>query len=238
MRAVFLCNYAKGFIRRKQKENVDTVHYETAMKYLERWQGNHVKFRHIDEIFLRQFKEYLLSAPSLKSERATLSQNSAASYYDKFAIIVQAAFLDKYLPEDYTLRVNRISNVETFRQILDDDELQLLLDHPIEDELVFRSSIFALLTGFRFSALKILRWKNLHYSKQLDAWYMHIIDPKPGRSFKHFISKQAVAVLGAKGDAEGLVFQGLQYNRTRNQLKKWFGRVGGEKIPFQRFMIE
>jgi hypothetical protein len=36
-----------------------------------------------------------------------LQQNSAASYYDKFALIVQGAFLDKYLTEDYTLRVNR-----------------------------------------------------------------------------------------------------------------------------------
>jgi hypothetical protein len=67
-----------------------------------------------------------------------LQQNSAASYYDKFALIVQGAFLDKYLTEDYTLRVNRISNVETFRQILDDGELQLLLTQPIDDELVYR----------------------------------------------------------------------------------------------------
>jgi hypothetical protein len=29
--------YALNFIRTKQKENVDTVHYETTIKYLKRW---------------------------------------------------------------------------------------------------------------------------------------------------------------------------------------------------------
>lgn len=206
------------------------------MKYLERWQGKHVKFRHIDEIFLRQFKEYLLSARSIKSDSVKLAQNTAASYYDKFALIVKQAFLDKYFPEDYTARVNRISNVETFRQILDDDELQLLLDNPIDDGLVFRSSIFALLTGFRFSALKILQWKNLHYSKRLDSWYVHFVDPKPGRSFKHFISHQAVAILGEKGAGEKWIFEGLDYHRTRAGLKKWFGQVGlEEKAKFHNW---
>jgi integrase len=218
--------YARNYIQRKQKEKVDATHYETAIKFLDRWQGKNVKFRHIDEIFLRKFKEYLLSAHSLKSDTAKLAQNSAASYYDKFALIVRGAFLDKYLPEDYTLRVSRISNVDTLRQILDDDELQMLLDHPIEDDLVFRSSIFALLTGFRFGALKILQWKNLHYSKRLDAWYVHLIDPKPGRSFKHFISEQAVSILGSKKDGEACVFKDLDYHRTRAGLQKWFDRVG------------
>jgi integrase len=218
--------YAESFIHRKEKEKIDTTHYATAVKYLKRWKGKHVKFRHIDEIFLRKFKEYLLSAPSLKSEKATLAQNSAASYYDKFALIVQGAFLDKYLPEDYSLRVKRISNVETFRQILDDDELQLLLDNPVEDELVFRSSIFALLTGFRFGALKILQWKHLHFSRRLDAWFVHIVDPKPDRSFKHFISQQAVEVLGSTGNVDAYIFEGLDYHKTRTGLKKWFGEVG------------
>lgn len=31
--------YAKNFIRGKQQENVDTTHYETAVKYLHKWMG-------------------------------------------------------------------------------------------------------------------------------------------------------------------------------------------------------
>lgn len=221
--------YAENFIRGKQKAKVDTTHYETAIKYLKKWKGAHLKFRHIDEKFLEKFKEYLLTTTSLKSKHTKLNQNSAASYYDKLALIVQNAFLDKNLTEDYTQRVPRISNVETFRQIIDDEELKLLLDNPVADELVFRSSIFALLTGFRFSALKILKWGDFHYSPSLNAWYVYIIDPKPERSFKHYISHQALNILGGKQDGDKLVFPDLNYHQVRAKLKEWFSKVGLEK---------
>lgn len=212
----------------EKREN--KLYMEIAEKiYLKRWLGEHLKFRHIDERFLEKFKEYLLTTHSLKSKFEKLNQNSAASYYDKFALIVQSAFLDKYLSEDYTLSVPRISNVETFRQIIDDEELKLLLDNPIDDDQVFRSSIFALLTGFRFSALKILKWSDFHYSTSLAAWYVHIIDPKPGRSFKHYISHQALQILGKKKDGDQLVFPDLNYHRVRSKLKEWFRTVGLEK---------
>jgi hypothetical protein len=76
--------YAAAFINKKQKDKVDTTHYETAIKYLKRWVGKHFKFRDIDERFLQKFKEHLLTTKSLKSERFNLVQNTAASYYDKF----------------------------------------------------------------------------------------------------------------------------------------------------------
>ncbi|MGN6211982.1 tyrosine-type recombinase/integrase [Parafilimonas sp.] len=218
--------YALNFIRNKQREKVDTAHYETAIKYLKRWIGEHFKFRDIDDRLLQKFKEYLLTAPSLKSKHLKLVQNSAASYYDKFSLIVHQAFLDRYLPEDYTIRVSRINNVDTFREIIDDDELRLLLENPIDDPLVFKSSIFALLTGCRFSAIKILRWDDFHYSNILKAWYIYFIDPKPERCFKHYISLEAVNILGEMKQGDELVFSGLTYSRTRAKLKEWFNSVG------------
>lgn len=218
--------YALNFIRNKQREKVDTAHYETAIKYLKRWIGEHFKFRDIDDRLLQKFKEYLLTAPSLKSKHLKLVQNSAASYYDKFALIVHQAFLDRYLPEDYTIRVPRINNVDTFREIIDDNELRLLLENPVDDPLVFKSSIFALLTGCRFSAIKILRWDDFHYSNILKTWYIYFIDPKPERCFKHYISQEAVNILGEMKQGDELVFPGLIYSRTRAKLKEWFNSVG------------
>lgn len=220
--------YAESFIQKKCKEKIDTTHYETAIKYLKRWVGAHCKFRDIDERFLQKFKEYLLTAPSLKSTRLKLklSQNSAASYYDKFAVIVTQAFLDRYLPEDYTLRVTRISNVDTFRQIIDDQELQLLLDNPSDDRLVFKSSLFALLTGLRFSALQVIKGCDFHYSSALKSWYIYFVDPKPERCFKHYISKEAIDILGEIPKGDESVFPGLEYHTTRAKLKEWFDSVG------------
>jgi integrase len=220
--------YAQNFIKAKKINKIDITHYELAVKYLGKWIGEHCKFRHIDEVFLKRFKEFLLTTPSLKSKFQKLSQNSAASYYDKLSSIVHEAFLDKYLPEDFTLRVDRIGNVDTFHPIPDDDELGILLQNPCDDNLVFRSCMFALLTGFRFSAIEILRWPHLHYSPPLDAWYFYIIDPKPGRTFKHYVSKQAVELLGERKDTDELIFESLDYHRTRYVLKRWFASVGME----------
>lgn len=228
--------YAADYIRKKQREKVDTGHYEVALKYLTRYTGGHCKFRHIDEKFMENFKDYLLSTTSLKSESVTLAQNSAASYYDKFAIIIGQAFLDKYLSEDYTQRVGRISNVDTFRQIIDDDELQLLLAKPVDDPLVFKSSLFALLTGLRFSAIQILRWSDFHYSESLKAWYVYFVDPKPGRSFKHYINDEAINILGEIRKDDTLLFPKLNYSKVRYKLQNWFSSVGlNDKAKFHNW---
>ncbi len=228
--------YARNFITGKNKENIDTSHYDIAVKYLEKWVGEHLKFRHIDEIFLKKFKEFLLTTRSLKSKFINLHQNSAASYYDKLALIVHEAFLDKYLPEDFTLRVDRISNVDTFREFLDEHELKIVLDNPCDDSLVYRSSVFALLSGFRFGALKILKWGDLHYSPVLNAWYFYIIDPKPERTFKHYVSNEAIAWLGDRGEHDDFIFDGLDYHRMRYVLKKWFASLGlEEKAKFHNW---
>ncbi|WP_366206348.1 phage integrase SAM-like domain-containing protein [Flavihumibacter sp. CACIAM 22H1] len=58
---------------------MDTTHYETAIKYLKRWVGQHCKFRDIDDRLLQKFKDYLLTTPSLKSVHQKLVQNTAAS---------------------------------------------------------------------------------------------------------------------------------------------------------------
>lgn len=50
--------YALNFIRAKQRKKVDTSHYETSIKYLKRWLGDHLKFRLVDEKLPEKVKEY------------------------------------------------------------------------------------------------------------------------------------------------------------------------------------
>jgi hypothetical protein len=53
---------------------------------------------------------------------------------------------------------------------------------------------------------KILKWSDFHYSTSLNAWYVYIIDPNSERSFKHYISHQALNILGGKQDGDKLVY--------------------------------
>jgi len=105
-----------------------------------------------------------------------------------------------------------------------------------DDDLVRQASFFAILTGLRFGAIKSLLWKHLEYSKELESWYVHFIDPKPNRPLKHFISQQAAEILGPKGEHDEPVFPDLKYDRIRSKLSEWLVMAGiRKKITFHCF---
>jgi len=228
--------YFKTFIKKKQKDDIETPLYTSAFHHLKKWRPENLKFRHIDELFLEGFKSYLKSANFIKSKTNRLKLNSQASYYDKVAAVVHQAFVDRYLPEDYTLRVRRIPNGASLAEKLELEDFERLNATPCEDELVYRSSVFAYLSGFRYSAIAAFRWKHLKYSDTLNCSYVYLIDPKTDKPIKHFISAEAVDILGEKGKDEDVVFPGLTYYRVRKGLQKWFGTAGlGNKARFHNW---
>lgn len=165
-----------------------------------------------------------------------LDRNTASSYYDKFLNIIEKAFVENYLPTNPTLKVARISNVEVSRQYLTEEEIEKLKQTHIEDDTVYRASLFAILTGLRFSAIQSLKWGELEYSKNLASWYFYFVDPKPQRSVKHFIGQQAVDLLGERKDNAAFIFPDLSYSRTRDRLKTWCLEAGiKKKITFHCF---
>lgn len=228
--------FAKTFLSKKLRKGTDVEHYKSALKYLHRMAGINLKFRQIDEHFLEQFKDYLLTSNTLNSKVKFLDKNSAGSYFNKFCNIVERAFIENYLQFNPVLKVDKIPPTETTRHYLTEEEIQLLKQTPIKDEVVYKAGLFAILTGLRFGAIQSLKWEELEYSEELKSWYFYFIDPKPNRPVKHFISQQAVDLLGERSNGKEKIFKELTYHRTRDSLKTWLVLAGIKKdISFHCF---
>lgn len=228
--------FAKGFLNKKVRKGTDVEHYNSVLKYLRRMAGINLKFRQIDDHFLEKFKDYLLTSNTLNSKIKFLDKNSAGSYFNKFCNIVERAFIENHLQFNPVLKVDKIPAVETIRNYLTEEEIQLLKKTQIKDEVIYRAGLFAILTGLRFGAIQSLTWEELEYSEELKSWYFYFIDPKPNRPVKHFISQQAVDLLGDRKDSKEKVFRELTYHRTRDSLKTWLVLAGIKKdISFHCF---
>jgi len=105
-------NYSRNFILVKARTGTDVIHYNMTLKYLIRFCGSYLKFRQIDKRFMERYREFLLTTNTLRSKEKRLDINTASSYFDKFLILVENAFMDNYLTEDYTKRVRRIKNIQ------------------------------------------------------------------------------------------------------------------------------
>jgi integrase len=228
--------FASKYILTKTKAGKNVRHYSSMLKYLKRFAGEKLKFRSISENFAQGFRDFLLTTHTLRTNYQTLDQNSASSYFEKFHTMIQKACQEKYLQSNPIQKGSRITNIETMRHYLTEEEIKILKQTPTDDDIVRRASFFAILTGLRFGAIQSLKWKHIEYSKDLQSWYVYFIDPKPNRPLKHFITKQAVDMVGPKREDEQYVFPGLNYNRTRRKLTEWFQQAGlKKKITFHCF---
>ena len=81
--------FARTYVNGKARSGKDTEHYKSALLYVQKFAGDQIKFRNIDEHFLERFKIFLLDTTSLRSKRKRLVRNSAASTMTNSAILLK-----------------------------------------------------------------------------------------------------------------------------------------------------
>ena len=239
-------------LRIKERENSSFLDYFTKLKnnrkssnhdnwvsaynYLEKFSGVKLKFADLNEKFCNDFRDYLLKAPSYRSSKTILAPNSASSYFNKFKAALKQAYIDGYLRTDLNVRVARIKEEETQRNILTIDELNDLVKTECEDHILKNAALFSALTGLRFSDIAKLQWKNVEYIND-NGYFIRFVQQKTKMVEMMPISDQASSLMGGRRSPNEKVFDGLTYSAYSNKhLAKWIGLAGITKeITFHCF---
>lgn len=226
--------YFKSLADKRKASN--HVNWVSAYNYLETFTKGNLKFADLNEKFCNEFKEYLLTTKSNKSNKVTLAQNSAVSYFNKFKATLKQAYKDGYLATDLNAKIQPVKQAETQRNFLTIEELNSLLKTKCNNPLLKGAALFSALTGLRFSDIKNLVWGELEYIEN-NGYFIRFKQQKTKGVEMMPISEQAYNLLGERKEPSDKVFEGLNYSAYENKhLAKWIGLAGIEKdITFHCF---
>jgi integrase len=226
--------YFKSLADKRKASTHDN--WVSAYHYLETFTKGNLKFSDLNEKFCNEFKEYLLTTKSNKSNKVTLSQNSAASYFEKLKATLKQAYKDGYLPSDLNGKIQPVKQAETQRNFLTIEELNSLVKTDCNNPLLKCVSLFSALTGLRFSDIKNLIWGELEYIEG-NGYFIKFKQQKTKGVEMMPISEQAYSLLGERKEPTDKVFEGLVYSAHENKkIVKWIKLAGIEKhITFHCF---
>ncbi|MCA6434973.1 MAG: site-specific integrase [Bacteroidetes bacterium] len=226
--------YFKTLSDKRKASNHDN--WVSAYNYLETFTKGNLKFADLNEKFLEDFKEYLLTTKSKKSDKTTLSQNSAVSYFNKVKAALKQAYKDGILQTDLNGKISPIKAAETRREYLTIEELNKLVKTSCNNDLLKRAALFSALTGLRFSDIQKMVWGELEYIEG-QGYFLNFSQKKTNGIEYYPISEQAVSLLNEKGEPTAKVFEGLEYSAYHNKhLFQWIGAAGITKdITFHCF---
>jgi integrase len=226
--------YFKSLADKRKASNYDN--WVSAYNYLETFTKGNLKFTDLNEKFCNDFKDYLLTTKSNKSNKVSLAQNSAVSYFNKLKATLKQAYKDGYLPSDLNGKIQPVKQAETKRNFLTIEELNSLVKTECNNPLLKRAALFSALTGLRFSDIKNLVWGELEYIEN-NGYFIQFKQQKTKGVEVMPISEQAYSLLGERKEPTDNVFEGLTYSAYENKhLAKWIGLAGITKdISFHCF---
>ncbi len=213
--------------RKTSKGNYDN--WLSSLNYLTSFANSPLPISSVNENFCNNFREFLLT-------ESKLAQNSAHSYFNKFKAAVSQAYRDGLINENPINRVVGIKQAETNREFLTQEELDKLAKTECDPPLLKKASLFAVLTGLRWSDVMALTWAQIQHS-EMEGYYIRFIQKKTKGAETQPIGEKAISLLGERKNDGAKVFEGLVYSAWLNmKLKIWVRDAGIRKnITFHCF---
>lgn len=210
-------SYFKDYKDNYNKKNyrvIDAV-YLQFVKFIE---ADDLTFNQLTPQLLRKFKEFLTD--SYKGE-------TPSNYFQKFKRVVQRAYHDEYLIKDPSVGMHIKRHSEIKKEVLTNEEIQLLANTPCGNNEVKRAFLFSCYAGLRFCDTKKLTFDNIKGDD------IKIIQSKTGGEVIIPISQTLEILIGKRNNKNELVFKLPSANATNDVLKNWVKKADiYKKITF------
>ncbi len=220
----------------KEKAKGDKTSWISVYNYLNKFTNGNCLMRDITELFILNFKEYLLNVKVSEITKKKLANNTAVGYFNIFKQVIKLASQNNLLEKDFGINIKTIKKVETKREYLTFDELKLLAKTDCELPFLKNASIFSGLTGLRYSDIEKLTWQEIQGNEK-DEYVIRFTQKKTQGVETQQISLDAVKLLGERKEPTIKVFPELIYSAWQNQkLQDWVYSAGiMRKITFHSF---
>ncbi len=205
--------------------------------FLKLFKGKTLKFSDIDPELCDEFKFFLETTKSKKSDKMQLSGNSIKTYYDKFRSALKQAYKDGYLSENIAEKTNAVKQAETHRNYLTLEELNKLVKTNCKSPEIKTQALFSALTGLRRSDIQKLIWEEVQYEDN-SGYLIRFKQKKTGGSETLPITEQAFGLLGERKQSFERVFSLIEKTNQRDNryLTQWVLDAGiSKKITFHCF---
>lgn len=207
--------------------------WSASYGYFSKYYGN-ILFSDINKALIEDFKNKLLTSFQLRSKKHKLKRNSAASYFIRFIQVLEMAYDENYISENFKGKIDWIDEEEVMKNFLTIDECKILFATEFPDEILKKYCVFALLTGLRYSDISNLKWGDV--VKRHDTDFIDFRMKKTSAFQYHPISKEAVNLMGDKQNKTNFVFERIAYHSLNGNLRKWLLKAEIEKkVTFHNF---
>lgn len=210
--------------------------WNCAIKHFQGFlEGRDLCFKDITIPLMEDYKDYLLTAKTLRDNGKTLSRNTGLSYQNKLRATLKKAYKQGNLRTDINAGIDSIKEQESQRNFLTLEEAQKLFKTPCSNELVYQISMFSILTGVRYSDIAKLLWTEIEYIEN-DGYYIRFKQKKTEGMETLPIPDEAFELLGPKVNENDKVFAGLKKWDVDSILPVWIAKSGITKhITFHCF---
>jgi len=218
-------DFVSTLLESKKSSKGNYGNWDSTLKHLKAFAGDHITFNHIDLKFCEGFKDHLINKAK-KSSGEPLSSASTSSYFSKFRAALNRAVKEKIISYNPAVDVPTPRIIHKPTVYLTIDELKKIVKAECRYDFLKRAFLFSCYTGLRWSDVHKLKWGDIQ--KTADGKFKMSFNQEKTKELQYLhIPNQAKVFMGEEGAGDELVFRGLKYSSYMNvELTKWMLNAG------------